>query len=108
MVDRLRSFDCPVTDERCDDPRCKRTRCIYDIAADALALEQEKAHAAKEAELRPTLEKVAREFWRIKKVRHPSPDQMNRAMAHSVIRDEAKRRFTDHYVAHWSNLPNSN
>ena len=101
MLGNLRNFECPVTGEPCKDPRCKRTRCIQDVDADALEAEREKLRAASEAKLRPILEKVARYVLRIAGVRHPSLEKLNEAMAHPRIRAEAERSLADPHGKPW-------
>ena len=105
MLGSLRNFECPVTGGQCQDPRCRRARCIQDVEADALEAESEieraASHAASEAKLRPILEKVARSVLRMANVPHPRLDKLNEAMAHPRIREEAERRLADPHGKHW-------
>ena len=95
MLANLRNFGCPVTGQPCRDARCKRTRCIQDVDADALEADREKRRAANEAKLRPILETVARDVLRLAGVPHPKLEQLNNAMAHPRVRAEAERKLVD-------------
>ena len=108
MHSSLRNFGCPVTDEFCRDPRCKRARCILNVDAAVLEAEREKALAAREAELHPILERAARYALRLFDVRHPSEKKLNEAMAHPRIRAEAERKFADPHIKPWPNLRKKN